>query len=139
MIADTQPWVGSGKIQDDKPKSEKSEHPTTTETVEIDYDPPVANDYIGNDIPDKLESTIEEIEEMISGGAEITKQQLIEWGKTLKDIVVGESESKTKDSKIKEEKEEDADNEDNDKKEDDEEDADEENGEDYDGRAQGSL
>jgi hypothetical protein len=78
--------------------------------------------------------TIEKINKMIREGAEITKQQLIEWGKTFKEIVVGESESKTKEAKTKEEnEEEDADDTAPDEEDADDEDADEENGADYGG------
>ena len=70
---------------------------------------------------------------MISDGTEITKQQFIEQGKTLKEIAVGESESKTRDFKRKEENEEgdvDADEENAGQKGADEEDG-EEYGDDY--------
>ena len=137
---DTQPWVVSGKIQDGKLKPEKIGHPTTTEPVRIEDKEPVDDNE--NDILEKLKSTIEKINEMISEGAEITKQQLIDWGKTLKDIAVGVSESKTIYYKRKEENvedsdeedvdEEDADEIDADERDIDEDDADEEYGKDYD-------
>ena len=81
--------MGSGKIQDGKPESEKNGH-SSTETVEIEWN--------GNDILYKLKTTIEKIKQIIGEGAEITRKEFSEWGKTLKDIVEGETESEAKDN-----------------------------------------
>ena len=92
--------MGGGKIKDGNPKSENSGHPYIKESAEIENpldEATVANRDIGNDILDKLKSTIEMIKEMIGEGAEITKKEFTKWGKTFKEIVEGESKSKTKD------------------------------------------
>ena len=98
--------MGGGEIQDGKPNSENSGHPYSTESVEIGNSVDEANRDNGDDILDKLKLTIEKINRMIWEGAEITMKEFTEWGKTLKEIVEGESESATRDnidSKSKEE------------------------------------
>ena len=89
--------MGRGKIQDGKPKSEKSGHPISAETVEIKNSVDEDNNDNGNDILDKLKTIIKKIQQMIGEGAEIIKKQFTEWGKTLKETVEGETEPETKD------------------------------------------
>jgi hypothetical protein len=95
--AERNPLVGMGEIQDGKPKSEKKGHPFSEESEEVENSVDEANKDNGNDILDKLKTTIEKIKQMIGKGAEITRKEFSEWGQTLKDIVDGEKESETKD------------------------------------------
>jgi hypothetical protein len=55
-----------------------------------------ANKDNGNDILNKLKTTLDKIKQMIGEGAEIKKMEFSEWGQTLQEIVEGETEPKTK-------------------------------------------
>ena len=57
----------------------------------------VASEVDGNNIREKLKSTIEKIKQMISEGAEFTRKKFTEWGKTLKEIVEEDNEVKIED------------------------------------------
>ena len=80
------PLAGSGKIQDIKPKSKKSEHPILcTEPIKVKEsveEGTVPNEDDGNYIRENLMSTIEKIKQMTSEGAEITKKKFTECCKT---------------------------------------------------------
>ena len=89
--------MGRGKIQESKPNSDKSGQ-SSTETVELKNSVDEANKDHGNDILHKLKTTIEKIKQMIGEGAEITRKEFSEWGKTLQEIVEGETEPETQDT-----------------------------------------
>ena len=64
-----------------------------------------ANDKDGYKIIEKLKPTIEKIKKMVSGGSEITGKEFTEWGKTLKKIVEGKTDLKTKKDGVAKKKE----------------------------------